>query len=135
MDMRLTTTAFDLCGYRVVRNLGVVRGVTVRSRSLFGTVGAALQTLAGGNISLFTELCEKVGADLRRKGYVGRTVGLKLRFEDFRTVTRVHTFDVPTDEPFAIRSMARSCLKRVELTGRIRLLGVRVDSLVRAPET
>lgn len=55
----MVTTAFDLDGYRVVRNLGVVRGIVVRSRSLFGTLGASLQTLVGGNITLFTELCEK----------------------------------------------------------------------------
>ena len=59
MDHHLTTTAFTLDGYRIVQTLGVVRGITVRSRSLFGTVGGALQTLVGGNITLFTELCEK----------------------------------------------------------------------------
>jgi uncharacterized protein YbjQ (UPF0145 family)/AcrR family transcriptional regulator len=59
MDIKMTTTAFDIHGYRVTRNLGVVRGITVRSRSIFGTVGAGLQTLVGGNITLFTELCEK----------------------------------------------------------------------------
>ena len=56
---RWTTTAFEIPGYRVARSLGVVRGITVRSRSIFGTVGGALQTLVGGNITLFTELCEK----------------------------------------------------------------------------
>src|SRR5438552_258962 len=55
----LTTTAFEIDGYRITRNLGVVRGITVRSRSVFGTIGASLQTLVGGNITLFTELCEK----------------------------------------------------------------------------
>jgi len=55
----MTTTAFTLEGHRVVRNLGIVRGITVRSRSIFGTIGGSLQTLLGGNISLFTELCEK----------------------------------------------------------------------------
>lgn len=55
----MVTTAFELDGYRVVRALGVVRGITVRSRSLFGTIGAGLQTLVGGNITLLTELCEK----------------------------------------------------------------------------
>jgi uncharacterized protein YbjQ (UPF0145 family) len=63
MDPVMTTTAFDLEGYRVSRNLGVVRGITVRSRSIFGTIGAQLQTLLGGNISLFTELCEKTRAE------------------------------------------------------------------------
>src|SRR3954469_12198859 len=55
----MTTTGFDLPGFRIVQNLGVVRGVVVRSRSVFGTIGAGLQTLFGGNISLFTELAER----------------------------------------------------------------------------
>jgi uncharacterized protein YbjQ (UPF0145 family) len=55
----MTTTAFDVPGYRIVENIGVVRGVVVRSRSVFGTIGAGLQTLLGGNISLFTELAER----------------------------------------------------------------------------
>ena len=59
MDAGMTTTTFELEGFRVSRGLGVVRGITVRSRSIFGTIGGALQTLAGGNITLFTELCEK----------------------------------------------------------------------------
>lgn len=63
MNHAMTTTAFELPGFRVARNLGVVRGITVRSRSIFGTIGGALQTLAGGNISLFTELCEKTRAE------------------------------------------------------------------------
>ncbi|MGE5109813.1 MAG: YbjQ family protein [Acidobacteriaceae bacterium] len=53
------TTAFDIDGYEIVKNLGVVRGITVRSRSIFGTIGAGLQTLVGGNITLLSELCEK----------------------------------------------------------------------------
>jgi len=59
----LTTTAFEIDGYRVARSLGVVRGIVVRSRSVFGTLGATLQTVVGGNITLFTELCEKTRAD------------------------------------------------------------------------
>ncbi|MGO9401888.1 MAG: YbjQ family protein [Terriglobales bacterium] len=55
----MVTTQFELDGYRVVRTLGVVRGITVRSRSIFGTIGAGLQTLVGGNITLLTNLCEK----------------------------------------------------------------------------
>src|SRR5205814_9333457 len=55
----MTTTGFDVPGFRIVDNLGVVRGVVVRSRSVFGTVGAAVQTMVGGNISLFTELAER----------------------------------------------------------------------------
>ncbi len=59
MQHSMTTTAFTLDGYRIVKTLGVVRGITVRSRSIFGTIGGSLQTLFGGNITLFTELCEK----------------------------------------------------------------------------
>ncbi|HYW48085.1 MAG TPA: YbjQ family protein [Bryobacteraceae bacterium] len=57
------TTAFDLPGCRIVRNLGVVRGIVVRSRSIFGTIGAGLQTIVGGNISLFSNLCERTRSD------------------------------------------------------------------------
>jgi uncharacterized protein YbjQ (UPF0145 family) len=63
MDHNLVTTAFTIDGYRIKQNLGVVRGIIVRSRSIFGTMGAAFQTLVGGNISLFTELCEKTRRD------------------------------------------------------------------------
>jgi uncharacterized protein YbjQ (UPF0145 family) len=63
MEHAMTTTAFTLDGYRITRNMGVVRGIVVRSRSVFGTIGASLQTLRGGNITLFTELCEKTRED------------------------------------------------------------------------
>ena len=59
MKHPMTTTTFTIEGYKVVKQLGVVRGITVRSRSIFGTIGAGIQTIFGGNISLFTELCEK----------------------------------------------------------------------------
>src|SRR5881409_1521748 len=59
----MVTTQFELDGFRVVRTLGVVRGIIVRSRSILGTIGASLQTIVGGNISLFTQLCEKTRAD------------------------------------------------------------------------
>lgn len=59
----MTSTSFELDGYQISRNLGVVRGIIVRSRSIFGTIGAGLQTLVGGNISLLTDLCEKTRAD------------------------------------------------------------------------
>lgn len=59
MDKSMTTTTFDLDGYRIKKNLGVVRGIVVRSRSVFGTIGGMLHTLIGGNITLFTDLCEK----------------------------------------------------------------------------
>src|SRR6476619_2943506 len=63
IEQAMTTTAFSLEGYRTTKTLGVVRGVTVRSRSVLGTIGASLQTLVGGNITLLTELCEKTRAD------------------------------------------------------------------------
>jgi len=80
---------------------------------------------------IFTELCTHVAADLSRKGYVGRTIGIKLRFDDFRTVTRDQSVPVPTDDPAEIRRLAGLCLKRVDLTRRLRLLGVRVGTLSR----
>ena len=63
MEHSMVTTAFELPGHRIARTLGVVRGVTVRSRSLFGTLGATFQTIRGGNISLLTELCENSRAE------------------------------------------------------------------------
>jgi uncharacterized protein YbjQ (UPF0145 family) len=59
MTHALVTTAFTLDGYRITKNLGIVRGIVVRSRSIFGTIGAGLQTMVGGNITLLTDLCEK----------------------------------------------------------------------------
>ena len=59
MDHSMTTTTFTLDGYKITKHLGVVRGIVVRSRSVFGTIGGSLQTIFGGNITLFTELCEK----------------------------------------------------------------------------
>jgi uncharacterized protein YbjQ (UPF0145 family) len=59
VNPNMVTTAFDLPGYRIVKSFGLVRGVTVRSRSIFGTIGASLETLVGGNITLFEEMCEK----------------------------------------------------------------------------
>lgn len=59
MTHNMVTTAFTLDGYRITRNLGLVRGIVVRSRSIFGTIGAGLQTIVGGNITLLSELCEK----------------------------------------------------------------------------
>lgn len=79
--------------------------------------------------SLFTKLCEQVAADLTRKGCVGRTIGVKLRFTDFSSVTRDHTLDQPTADPQLIRRVAGACLKRVVFDRKLRLLGVRVGSL------
>ena len=63
MNRAMTTTAFTIDGYRITSNKGVVRGIIVRSRSIFGTIGGSLQTLVGGNITLFTDLCEKTRED------------------------------------------------------------------------
>jgi DNA polymerase IV len=81
---------------------------------------------------IFTQLVEQVAADLQRKGYAGRTIGIKLRFDDFKTVTRDLTLPAPTDDAKTIRHAAGLCLKRVDLTRRLRLLGVRAASLVRS---
>jgi DNA polymerase IV len=80
---------------------------------------------------VFTDLCERVAHDLQRKGYMGRTIGIKLRFEDFKTVTRDLTLAQPTADAVAIRQAAGACLKRVDLSRRLRLLGVRAGSLTR----
>jgi DNA polymerase-4 len=77
----------------------------------------------------FTALCKRVSEDLARKGYVGRTVGIKLRFADFRTVTRDVTLPEATSDATAIRRAATECLRRVVLDRRVRLLGVRVSAL------
>lgn len=63
VDPAMVTTAFELPGLRIVQNLGLVRGIVVRSRSVFGSIGASLQTIVGGDITLFTEMCEKTRAD------------------------------------------------------------------------
>ena len=81
---------------------------------------------------IFIELCEGVSEDLRRKGYVGKTIGIKLRYGNFKTVTRDRTLESPTQDPQAIRRAAGECLKRVPLERRIRLLGVRVAALTEA---
>jgi DNA polymerase-4 len=78
---------------------------------------------------IFTELCVDLAEDLLRSGYVGRTIGLKLRYDDFRTVTRDQTIASPTQDAQTIRRAAGECLKRVPLDRRIRLLGVRIGGL------
>lgn len=82
----MVTTQFELEGYRVLRTLGVVRGITVRSRSIFGTIGAGLQTLVGGNITLLTNLCEKTRAEsfdlmLRHAGELGANAVVGARYD------------------------------------------------------
>jgi len=80
--------------------------------------------------AIFTKLCERVAQDLQRKGYAGRTVGIKLRYANFKSVTREITVDAFTQDAATIRQIAGQCLKRVPLDLSIRLLGVRVGSLV-----
>ncbi|HEV2288012.1 MAG TPA: YbjQ family protein [Candidatus Acidoferrales bacterium] len=63
VDMNMVTNAFELPGYHIVRSMGLVRGIIVRSRSIFGNIGASLQTIVGGNITLFTDMCEKTRED------------------------------------------------------------------------
>jgi len=82
----LTTTAFELPGYRVVKSFGVVRGVVVRSRSIIGNFGAGLQAIFGGNISLYTELCERARADaynqmLTHAGQLGANAVIGVRYD------------------------------------------------------
>ncbi len=84
--------------------------------------------------ALFTRLCEQVAADLSAKGYVGRTIGIKLRYGDFKSVTRDLTVEQHTADAREIRRIAGQCLKRVDLTRQLRLLGVRVGHLARPDE-
>jgi uncharacterized protein YbjQ (UPF0145 family) len=86
MQPEMTTTTFILDGYQVVRNLGVVRGITVRSRSILGTIGGSLQTILGGNISLFTELCERTRSEafdlmLAHADQLGANAVIGIRYE------------------------------------------------------
>ena len=80
---------------------------------------------------IFTELCQQVAQDLQRKGYAGRTIGIKLRYDDFRIATRDQTIEQPTQDALLIRRVAGLCLKRAPLQQRLRLLGVRVTGLER----
>jgi uncharacterized protein YbjQ (UPF0145 family) len=86
MSPAMTTTTFDLEGFRVTRSLGVVRGITVRSRSIVGTIGGSLQTIFGGNITLFTELCEKTREEafemmLRHAREMGANAVIGVRYD------------------------------------------------------
>jgi DNA polymerase-4 len=80
--------------------------------------------------AIFTRLCQQVAADLQRKGYAGKSIGIKLRFDDFKVVTRDLTVAQATDDATTIRQHAGQCLKRAPLSRRLRLLGVRVSSLL-----
>lgn len=86
MNPNMTTTSPALDGFRVTKSLGVVRGITVRSRSIIGTIGGALQTIVGGNITLFEELCEKTRADafarmLRHAEELGANAVVGVRYD------------------------------------------------------
>ncbi|MCM2306907.1 MAG: DNA polymerase IV [Sulfuritalea sp.] len=79
--------------------------------------------------AIFTSLCNRVAADLQRKGFLARTIGIKLRYEDFRIATRDLTLPAPTADPAVIRRAAGECLRRVPLQQKLRLLGVRTSAL------
>ncbi len=86
IDAKLITTAQEIPGYRVTKNLGVVRGIIVRSRSIVGNIGASLQTLFGGNITIYTELCEKARDDAHRAmvdhaGQLGANAIIGVRYD------------------------------------------------------
>jgi len=86
VDSAMVTTSNELIGYKVVRNLGVVRGITVRSRSVLGNLAAAMQTIVGGNISVLTELCEKARGEayellLEHAGEHGANAILAMRYD------------------------------------------------------
>ena len=86
MNPAMTTTTFNLEGFRVTRSLGVVRGITVRSRSIVGTIGGSLQTIFGGNITLFSELCEKTREEafemmLRHAQAMGANAVIGVRYD------------------------------------------------------
>jgi DNA polymerase-4 len=82
--------------------------------------------------AIFTDLCDGVADDLMRKGYAGRTIGVKLRYDDFTTVTRDRTQREATQDPALIRHVAAQCIRRAPLTRPLRLMGVRAGALVRA---
>src|SRR6478736_5814619 len=82
----LTTTAFELPGFRMTKSLGVVRGIVVRSRSVIGNIGASIQTLFGGNITLYTDLCERAREDafnlmLTHAGKLGANAVIGVRYD------------------------------------------------------
>jgi DNA polymerase-4 len=81
--------------------------------------------------AIFTALCEQLAADLLRKGYAGKTIGIKLRYDDFKSITRDLTIATPTLDAKTIRQAAGQCLKRAPLAKKLRLLGVRAGALVR----
>jgi len=94
MDQRMTSTTFEIHGYSISKNLGVVRGIIVRSRSIFGTIGAGLQTIVGGNITLLTELCEKTRFDayaemMIHADLLGANAVVGIRYESAEVMSNV----------------------------------------------
>jgi len=94
MDPHLITTAFTIDGYRIVRNLGLVRGITVRSRSIIGNIGAGIQTIFGGNITLLQELCERTRQEsylilLQHAQELGANAVIGMRYDANEVMTGV----------------------------------------------
>lgn len=94
MELAKTTTAFEMQGCTVVKNLGVVRGIIVRSRSVFGNIGAGIQTLFGGNISIMSDLCEKTRRDaftlmIEHAESLGANAVIGIRYESTEIMTGV----------------------------------------------
>ena len=97
MDHSKTTTAFEIKGYSIVKNLGIVRGILVRSRSIFGSIGASLQTIIGGNITILSDLCEKTREEsfeimMKHAESLGANAIIGVRYESteiFQGVTEV----------------------------------------------
>jgi uncharacterized protein YbjQ (UPF0145 family) len=86
IDTTMVTTSIELSGYKVIKNLGIVRGITVRSRSLFGNIAGGFQTLFGGNISIYQELCEKTREEafqfmLQHAGEIGANAVINMRYD------------------------------------------------------
>jgi uncharacterized protein YbjQ (UPF0145 family) len=94
MEQNMTSTTFEIPGYLITKNFGVVRGIIVRSRSIFGTIGAGLQTLVGGNITLLTELCEKTRFDaytemMMHASQLGANAVVGIRYESAEVMSNV----------------------------------------------
>ena len=94
MNQRMTSTTFEIHGQTITQNLGIVRGVIVRSRSVFGTIGASIQTLVGGNITLLNELCEKTRLDaytemMLHAEAIGANAVVGVRYESTEIMTGV----------------------------------------------
>ncbi len=94
MEQNMTSTTFEIPGYQLTKNLGVVRGIIVRSRSIFGTIGAGLQTIIGGNITLLTELCEKTRYDaysemMMHAVQLGANAVIGIRYESAEVMSNV----------------------------------------------